>query len=308
MRSFFIDMNISIKIGSATFKNPVTVSSGTFGHEERYFNLEEVKRLGAIVPKTVTFNAQVGNPPPRIFETPSGMLNAIGIENPGIDNFIIKKLPALKGIGVPLIISVLGHNEEQFIGILQKLNAQEGIAAVELNLSCPNLNHKVLVAQDPEATTRLVSKMKAISKFPIIAKLSPNVTDIAEIARAAQEGGADAVSLVNTFAAMAIDIKTRKSRIGNFTGGLSGPAIRPIALYMVQRVASNVKIPVIGMGGIMTASDALEFLIAGASMVATGTANFINPRAPVDVLEGIESFMKENKISDIREIIGSLKK
>jgi len=301
-------MNISIKIGSATFKNPVTVSSGTFGHEERYFNLEEVKRLGAIVPKTVTFNAQVGNPPPRIFETPSGMLNAIGIENPGIDNFIIKKLPALKGIGVPLIISVLGHNEEQFIGILQKLNAQEGIAAVELNLSCPNLNHKVLVAQDPEGTTRLVSKMKAISKFPIIAKLSPNVTDIAEIARAAQEGGADAVSLVNTFAAMAIDIKTRKSRIGNFTGGLSGPAIRPIALYMVQRVASNVKIPVIGMGGIMTASDALEFLIAGASMVATGTANFINPRAPVDVLEGIESFMKENKISDIREIIGSLKK
>ena len=301
-------MNLSIKIGSTTFSNPVTVASGTFGHAERYYNLEEVKRLGAIVPKTVTFHAQVGNAPVRIFETPSGMINAIGIENPGIDGFIAQKLPALKKTGVPLIISILGHSEEQFVGIIEKLNAEQGIAAVELNLSCPNLKHKVLVAQDPAATFSLVKKIKSLSKFPIIAKLSPNVTDIAEIALAAQEGGADAVSLVNTFTAMAIDVKTRKSRIGNFTGGLSGPAIRPIALYMVQRVASHVKIPVIGMGGIMTAADALEFLIAGASMIAVGTANFINPRAPIDVLEGIESFMKENKISDIREIIGSLKK
>ena len=178
---------------------------------------------------------------------------------------------------------------------------------MELNLSCPNLKHKVLVAQDPDATKQLVAKIKSLSKFPVIAKLSPNVTDIAEIAQAAQEGGADAVSLVNTFTAMAIDVRTRKSRIGNFTGGLSGPAIRPIAVYMVQQVARHVKIPVIGMGGIMTASDALEFLIAGATMVAVGTGNFINPRAPVDVLEGIESYMKENKINDIREIIGSLK-
>ena len=301
-------MNISIKIADVTFKNPVTVASGTFGHAERYYNLEEVKRLGAIVPKTVTLHPQVGNPPVRIFETASGMINAIGIENPGIDGFITQKLPGLKKIGVPLIISILGHDEEQFVGIIEKLNAQGGITAVELNLSCPNLKHKVLVAQDPAATARLVGKIKSLSKFPIIAKLSPNVTDIAEIAQAAQDGGADAVSLVNTFTAMAIDIKTRKSRIGNFTGGLSGPAIKPIALYMVQKVASQVKIPVIGMGGIMTASDALEFLVAGASMIAVGTANFINPRAPIDVLEGIESFMKENKISDIREIIGSLKK
>ena len=301
-------MNISVKIGNAIFKNPVTVASGTFGHAERYFNLEEVKRLGAIVPKTVTFLPQVGNPPVRIFETPSGMINAIGIENPGINEFIATKLPSYKKIGVPLIISILGHGEEQFIGIMEKLNSQEGIAAIELNLSCPNLKHKTLVAQDPEATAHLVSRVKAISKFPVIAKLSPNVTDIATIALAAEAGGADAVSLVNTFAAMAIDIKTRKSRIGNFTGGLSGPAIKPIALYMVQRVAAQVKIPVIGMGGIMTASDALEFLIAGATMVAVGTANFVNPRATIDVLEGIEAFMIENKISDIREIIGSLKK
>jgi dihydroorotate dehydrogenase (NAD+) catalytic subunit len=300
-------MNLSVKIGNTTFKNPVTVASGTFGHAQRYYNLEEVKRLGAIIPKTVTFYPQAGNPPPRIFETPSGMINAIGIENPGIDAFIAQKLPALKKIQVPLIISILGHDEEQFIGIIEKLNVQEGIAAVELNLSCPNLKHKILVGQDPVATARLVGKIKPLSKFPIIAKLSPNVTDIAEIAQAAEAGGADAVSLVNTFTAMAIDIKKRQSRVGNFTGGLSGPAIRPIAVYMVHKVASQVKIPVIGMGGIMTASDALEFMIAGATMVAVGTGNFINPRAPIDVLEGIESFMQENKISDIREIIGSLK-
>jgi len=300
-------MNISVKIGNMVFKNPVTVASGTFGHAERYYNLEEVKRLGAIIPKTVTLHPRVGNPPARIFETPSGMINAIGIENPGIDVFITDKLPALKNIGVPLIISIAGQNEEEWVGIMEKLNTQTGITGVELNLSCPNLKNKVLVAQDAQATMQLVKKMKSLSKFPLIAKLSPNVTDIASIAQAAQDGGADAVSLVNTFAAMAIDIKTRKSRIGNVTGGLSGPAIRPMAVYMVQRVASQIKIPVVGMGGIMNAQDALEFLIAGATMVAVGTANFINPRTPIDVLEGIESYMKANKIDDIHEIIGSLK-
>lgn len=300
-------MNIAVKIGNSVFKNPVTVASGTFGHAERYYNLEEVKRLGAIIPKTVTLHPRVGNPPARIFETPSGMINSIGIENPGIDAFITDKLPALKNIGVPLIISISGQDEEEWVGLMGKLNTQTGITGVELNLSCPNLKNKVLVAQDAQATMQLVKKMKALSKFPLIAKLSPNVTDIAPIAQAAQAGGADAVSLVNTFTAMAIDIKTRKSRIGNVTGGLSGPAIRPMAVYMVQRVASQVKIPVIGMGGIMNAQDALEFLIAGATMVAVGTANFINPRAPIDVLEGIESYMKANKIDDIHEIIGSLK-
>jgi len=300
-------MNISVKIGNIVFKNPVTVASGTFGHAQRYYNLEEVKKLGAIIPKTVTLNPQVGNPPVRIFETPSGMINAIGIENPGIDVFMADQLPALKNIGVPLIISVSGNDDDQWVGIMEKLNTQTGIAAVELNLSCPNLKHKVLVAQDAEATLQLVKKIKALSKFPLIAKLSPNVTDIAQIAQAAEAGGADAVSLVNTFTAMAIDVKTRKSRIGNVTGGLSGPAIRPIAVYMVRKVASQVKIPVIGMGGIMNAQDALEFLIAGATMVAVGTANFINPRTPIEVLDGIESYMKANKIDDIREIIGSLK-
>ena len=300
-------MNLSVKIANVTFKNPVTVASGTFGHAEKYYDLEEVKRLGAIVPKTVTFHPQAGNPPVRIFETPSGMINAIGIENPGIDVFIAGKLPAFKKIGVPLVISILGHTTEQFISIVEKLNSQQGIAAVELNLSCPNLKYQTLVAQDPQATQALVRKIKAISKFPIIAKLSPNVTDIAVIALAAQDGGADAVSLVNTFNAMAVDVKTQRSRIGNFTGGLSGPAIRPMAVYMVHSVAKAVKVPVIGMGGIMTADDALEFLIAGATMVAVGTANFVNPRAPLEVLEGIEAYMREHKVNDIKDIIGSLK-
>ncbi len=300
-------MNTSVKIANVVFKNPVTVASGTFGHAEKYYDLEEVKRLGAIVPKTVTLHPQVGNPPVRIFETPSGMINAIGIENPGIDVFIAEKLPAFKKIGVPLIVSILGHTPEQFVGIIEKLNSQQGIAAVELNLSCPNLKFQTLVAQDPQATQALVRKIKAISKFPIIAKLSPNVTDIAGIALAAQDGGADAVSLVNTFNAMAVDVETCRSRIGNFTGGLSGPAIRPVAVYMVHSVAKAVKVPVIGMGGIMTADDALEFLIAGATMVAVGTANFVNPRAPLEVLEGIEAYMREHKIDDIKDIIGSLK-
>lgn len=299
-------MNLTIKIGNATFNNPLTVASGTFGHAERYFDLEEVKRLGAIIPKTVTFHAQVGNKPVRIVETPSGMINAIGIENPGIDGFLQHKLPLFQKTGVPLIVSILGHTPEQFLGIMEKVNAQTGISAVELNLSCPNLNHKTLVAQDPQATHDLIRVVKSVSRYPVIAKLSPNVTDISDIAVAAEQGGADAVSLVNTFSAMAIDIKTRRSKIGNYTGGLSGPAIRPIAVAMVNKVFKRVKIPIIGMGGIATANDALEFLIAGASMIAVGTMNFVNPRAPIDVLEGIEKYMTEHKIDDINQIIGSI--
>lgn len=300
-------MKLSIKIGSATFPNPVTVASGTFGHAEKYFNLEEVKKLGAIVPKTVTLLAQKGNPPPRIVETPSGMINAIGIENPGADSFIVQKLPTFKKIGVPLIISILGHSDEQFISLIEKFNAVDGIAAIELNLSCPNLKHKVLVAQDPASTARVVGLIKKISRYPIIAKLSPNVTDISEIAIAAEQAGADAVSLINTFTAMAINTKTRRPVLGNLTGGLSGPAIRPVALHMVYRTAQRVKIPVIAMGGIMSTNDALEFLIAGASMVAVGTFNFVNPRAPLEALEGIKAYMKEQKIKDVKELIGSLK-
>ena len=300
-------MDISINIGKIKFPNPVTVASGTFGHAEKYYDLEEVKKLGALVPKTVTLHPRIGNTPPRILETPSGMLNAIGIENPGADGFIEKKLPGFRKIGIPLIISILGNTDEEFIQLVEKFNKAQGVSALELNLSCPNLKHKVLVSQDSQATFRVVKKVKKISRYPVIAKLSPNVTDIGAIAKSAEDAGADAVSLINTFSAMAINIKTRTSILGNFTGGLSGPAIKPIALRMVYEVTQKVKVPIVAMGGITTASDALEFMIAGASMVAVGTANFINPRAPLEVLDGIKSYMKQYKIKNIHEIIGSLK-
>ena len=300
-------MNLSVRIGSAQFPNPVTVASGTFGHTEKYYGLDEVKKLGAIIPKTVTLHAQKGNLPPRIVETPAGMLNAIGIENPGVDVFIAQKLPLLQKIGVPLIISILGHTEEEFKILAEKFSAQEGVSALELNLSCPNLGKKTLAAQDPEATHQIVKAVKQVSRLPVIAKLSPNVTDISQIAAAAEDAGADAVSLVNTFTAMVIDVKKRRPVLGNGTGGLSGPAIRPIALYMVYRTAQRVKVPVIAMGGIMTPEDALQFLIAGARMVAVGTANFINPRAPLEVLEGIKAYMKKNKMDRMEQLSGSLK-
>ncbi|MBF0595471.1 MAG: dihydroorotate dehydrogenase [Candidatus Omnitrophica bacterium] len=301
-------MNISVKIGQSVFPNPVTVASGTFGHAEEFYGQEEVLKLGALVPKTVTLYPQQGNPPKRICETPAGMINAIGIENPGIDAFIDLKLPKLKATGVPLIISISAHSEDDFAVMIEKLNDAGGLSAIELNLSCPNLQKKVLVAQSAEATSSVVQRAKQVAKYPLIAKLSPNVTDIAAIALAAEEAGADAISMVNTFMAMAIDIKKRRSRIGNFTGGLSGPAIRPIAVRMVCETAAKVKIPVIGMGGITSADDALEFLIAGATMVAVGTYNFVDPRTPLAVLEGIKAYMKANKMTDIRELIGSIQR
>jgi len=300
-------MNLSVKIGKAKFENPVTVASGTFGHTQKYYNLEEVKKLGALTPKTVTFRAQEGNPPPRIIETPSGMLNAIGIENPGADGFIATKLPPMKKIGIPLIISILGHTEGEFKTLTKKFNEAGGISALELNLSCPNLEKKILAAQDPKATYRIVRAVKKISRYPVIAKLSPNVTDITVIAKAAEDAGADGLSLINTFTGMVVDVNKRVSVLGNVTGGLSGPAIRPMAVHMVYQTAQQVKIPIIAMGGIMTAEDALEYMIAGATMVAVGTANFINPRAPLEVLAGIKAYMHKHKIKDVKKIIGCLK-
>ena len=299
-------MNLSVKIGSAAFPNPVTVASGTFGHAEKYYDLEEVNRLGALIPKTVTLLAQEGNPPPRITETPAGMLNAIGIENAGVDHFIREKLPALQKIPVPLIISVLGHSDEQFLKLTDKLNAAKGISALELNLSCPNLQKKILVAQDARATSRLVRKVKKLSRYPVIAKLSPNVTDITVIAAAAADAGADGLSLINTLTGMAINTRTRRPALGNITGGLSGPAIRPVALNMVYQTAKKIKIPIIATGGIMTADDALQFIMAGAAMTAVGTGNFINPRAPLEVLQGIKAYMKKHKMTDIAQLQGSV--
>ena len=301
-------MNLSVKIGKAKFKNPVTVASGTFGHAEKYYDLEEVKKLGAITPKTVTLPAQEGNPPVRIVETPSGMLNAIGIENPGADGFIEQKLPSFQKIGVPLIISVLGHSDKEFKTIAQKFTDAGGFAALELNLSCPNVGHKSLVAQDPKATYRIVKMVKKIADVPVIAKLAPNVTDITVIAQAAEDAGADGLSLINTFTGMVIDVEKQKSVLGNFTGGLSGPAIRPLAVNLVYQAAQKVKIPIIAMGGIANAQDALQFILAGATMVAVGTMNFVNPRAPLDVLNGIEDYMKRHKIKNIKSLRGKVKR
>lgn len=300
-------MNLEVKIGKVKFNNPITVASGTFGHAEKYYSSAEVKSLGAIVPKTVTFKAQEGNLPVRIAETPSGMLNAIGIENPGVDGFLKEKLPPLQKTGVPIIVSILGHSDLEFKRLAEKFNGAKNVSALELNLSCPNLKKKVLVAQDPKAIARIVRLVKKVSTKPVIAKLSPNVTDISLMAKAAEDGGADGVSLVNTFSAMVIDTKKRISVLGNFTGGLSGPAIRPIAVYMVHQVYKRVKIPIIAMGGVMNVDDALQFFMAGASMVAVGTANFVNPKAPLEILQGIKKYMKTNKLTKISQLTGSLK-
>jgi len=300
-------MNLRVNIGKVQFKNPVTVASGTLGYVKKYAKVSDFKKLGAFVPKTITLNAREGNPSPRIVETASGMINAIGIENEGLDYFFQNKLPPLEALGVPLIVSISALSTDEFKVLARALDARPGISALELNLSCPNLANKKLIAQDASATEDLVRQIKVVTAKPVIAKLSPNVTDISEVAVAAQNGGADAVSLVNTFMAMAIDIKKRKPVLGNITGGLSGPAIKPIALKMVYDVKRRVSMPIIAMGGIMTAEDAIEFLITGATLVAVGTANFIDPKAPLKILAGIKTYMKENKMSDIHQLIGSLK-
>ena len=296
--------NLKVKIANVEFQNPLTVASGTFWYKPEYYSDEEMRRFGAIVPKTVTLRAQEGNPPPRVAETPSGMLNAIGIENGGADDFIANKLPGLLRTGVPVIPSILGHDEKEFVELAQRFNGIPGVAALEVNLSCPNLRKKVLIAQDPELTRQTVHRIKKATKLPVIAKLTPNVTDIKVIARGAQDGGADGLSLINTLSAMAIDVKKRRPVLGNVTGGLSGPAIKPVAVRMVYEAFSTVGIPIIAMGGIVNAHDALEFIMAGATMVAVGTMNFVDPLAPFQVLEGIEQYMKDNGIKDIKELIG----
>lgn len=300
-------MKLNVKIGNVECKNPVTIASGTFGYVQKYAKPSDIKQLGAFIPKTITLKGHSGNPSPRIVETASGMLNAIGLENDGLEYFLENKLPELASLKIPLIVSISAQNKDEFLVLARALDAQEAISAIELNLSCPNLANKRLVAQDAAATGELVRQVKGSVTKPVIAKLSPNVTDIAEIALCAQDAGADAVSLVNTFMAMAVDIKRRKPVLGNITGGLSGPAIKPIALKMVYDVRRRVKVPIIAMGGIMTGEDALEFLITGATMVAVGTANLIDPQAPLKVLEGIKKYMKDNKIEDIHQLIGSLK-
>lgn len=299
--------NLAIELAGISLKNPVMVASGTFGYGEEYAQLVDLNRLGAIVAKTITLKPRLGNEPPRMVETASGVLNSIGLQNIGIDAFINEKLPFFREYDVPLIVSIAGETTDEYVRLAKTLQGEK-ITGLELNLSCPNIKYdrKLMFAQNPQATHQVVSRVRKATSLPLMVKLSPNVTDIASIAKVCEEAGADGVSLINTFTGMAIDVKSRKPMLRQITGGLSGPAIKPIALRMVYEVHKAVKIPIIGMGGIMTAGDALEFIIAGAKAVAIGTGNFVDPLTPIKVIDGIREYMIKNKIKDIKSIVGSL--
>jgi len=299
--------DLQVVIAGIRMKNPVMTASGTFGYGREYAELVDLHRLGAVVVKGLHLNPSKGNPPPRIVETPCGMLNAIGLENVGIQAFVDEKLPYLKRLHVPVIVNIYGHFIEEYAELAAVVDAVDGITGIEVNISCPNIKAGgVAFGVRPESAHSVIAAVRKETEKPVIAKLSPNVTDITEIAKSVEGAGADAVSLINTLTGMAVDIETRTPRLANVTGGLSGPAIKPVALRMVWQVANSVPIPVIGIGGIMTTTDALEFLVAGASAVQVGTANFVNPRATMDILDGIEAFMIEKGIDRISQIIGSL--
>ncbi|MEK7205839.1 MAG: dihydroorotate dehydrogenase [candidate division NC10 bacterium] len=299
-------VSLAVDVAGIRMQNPVMTGSGTFGYAEEFEKYFDLNRLGAVVVKTITRLPRAGNPPPRVVETPAGMLNAIGLQNVGIEGFIRDKLPYLRRLAPPLIVNVAGESVEDFRELTKRISDQDGVAGIELNVSCPNVAGGLDFSSDPQLAHRVVRAAREATPLPLIPKLSPNVTDIVTFARAVAEAGADAISLINTLVGMAVDVRTRRPKIGNVTGGLSGPAIRPIAVRMVWQVARAVRLPVIGMGGIVTAEDALEFLIAGATAVAVGTANFIDPEAPVRVIEGLEQYCAANGIRDIRQLIGSL--
>ena len=299
-------VSLAVEVAGIRMQNPVMSASGTFGYAEEFEKYFDLNRLGAIVVKTITRLPRAGSPPPRIVETPAGMLNAIGLHNVGIEGFIREKLPYLRRLAPPLIVNVAGESVEDFRELTKRISDQEGVAGIELNVSCPNVAGGLDFSSDPQLAHRAVKAAREATPLPLIPKLSPNVTDIVTIARAVAEAGADAISLINTLVGMAVDVRTRRPKIGNVTGGLSGPAIRPVAVRMVWQVARAVRLPIIGMGGIVTAEDALEFLIVGATAVAVGTANFIDPEAPVKVIEGLEQYCAANGIQDVRQLIGSL--
>lgn len=299
--------NMAVEVAGIKLKNPVMPASGCFGFGEEYEDYVDIGALGAVVVKSVTMSETVGNPAPRVCETPGGMLNAIGWQNPGADVFINEKMPYLRKFDTPVIVNLAGKTVEDYALLAAKLDGVDGLAGMELNISCPNVSEGgVAFGTDPKMAASVITAVKKSTSLPLIVKLSPNVTDITVMARAAEEAGADALSLINTFTAIAIDIKTRKPVLGNFTGGLSGPAIKPVALYMTYRVTQTVKIPVIGMGGILRAEDAIEFLLAGATAVAVGMGTFVNPTAMPEIISGIERYLLENNIDDVRKLVGGL--
>ena len=299
--------DLRVNIGSLELQNPVMTASGTFGYAREFENLMNLHRLGAVIVKGISLDPRPGNPPPRIVETSCGMLNAIGLQNVGVDRFIKEKIPYLEGLNVPVIVNILGDSIEEYQEITKRLSGVAAVAGIEVNISCPNVKKGgVAFGTDPKMAAAVTSAVKEESSVPVMVKLSPNVSDVAAIAKAVEDGGADSVSLINTLIGMAIDLPSRKPVLANVIGGLSGPAIKPVALRMVYQVAQAVSIPVIGIGGIESAEDALEFILAGATAVQIGTANFINPRASEDVVQGISEYVMEEKLHSIRELIGAL--
>lgn len=300
-------MNMKVKIAGVEFKNPVMTASGTFGSGAEYSEFVDLNQLGAVVTKGVANVPWAGNATPRIAEVHSGMMNAIGLQNPGIDVFCERDIPFLQQFDTKVIVNVCGHAPEEYLAVMERL-AEEPIDMMEINISCPNVNANFLAfGQDPKHVEELTAQIKKVAKQPVIMKLTPNVTDIAEIARAAEAGGADAVSLINTLTGMKIDINRRTFALANKTGGVSGPCVKPVAVRMVYQAAQAVKIPIIGMGGIQNTEDALEFIMAGATAVSIGTANFTNPYATIEVIDGIQKYMEKNQIEDIHELIGCVK-
>ena len=286
--------------------NPVTAASGTFGYGTEYAEIIDIQRLGAIICKGTTLKPCSGNPQPRMVETVGGVLNSIGMENIGVDALIREKAPVWAGWSVPIIVNILGNSIEEYAEIARLLDGVAGVSGIEINISCPNVSAGGMeFGASPEAAAAATAAVRADTTLPLIVKLSPNVTDITEIAHAVIEAGADAISLINTLKGMAIDLASRRPVLGNISGGLSGPAIKPVALHMVYQVAREVRVPVIGCGGIASASDALEFILAGASAIQVGTATFANPRAPLDILEGIEDFMVKEGVHQLSELIGA---
>jgi dihydroorotate dehydrogenase (NAD+) catalytic subunit len=299
--------DLSVNFAGISLKNPVLTASGTFGYGEEFAEFVDLNRLGGVIVKGISLKPIKGNPPPRIWETPSGMLNAIGLENPGVEIFLNEKLPYLRKYDTAVIVNVFGHSLEDYVGVVERLDGVPGIAGLEVNISCPNVKAGGIVFGTNQKTAfELLSAVRRATKLPVIAKLSPNVTDITEFAAAARDAGCDGLSLINTLLGMAIDVRCRRPRLANCTGGLSGPAIRPVAVRMVWQAARAVKLPIIGMGGIVTGEDALEFILAGASAVAVGTANFMDPRATLEVLSGIEALMVELGASRLSDLIGKV--
>jgi len=296
-----------VTIGGLKLKNPVMTASGTFGYGEEYAEFFDLNRLGGVVVKGLSLLPKEGNPPPRVVETAAGMLNAIGLQNIGVENFIREKLPFLKQFDTSIIVNFFGDSIREYTEVAERLNSADGVHALEMNISCPNKQAGwCIFGTDPKVTREVIRAVRNVTALPLIVKLSPNVTDIALMAKVAEDAGADALSLINTITGMAIDIKTRKPKLGNITGGLSGPAIKPIAVRMVYEVYRAIKIPVVGMGGIMSAEDAIEFLIAGATAVAVGTANFIRPAAAIGILDGIIEYMEREKLEDIGSLTGTV--